>query len=591
MISFCNNIIAKAKTMTLRGCLTPIVSPFRGLGGLFLLLSLYSCLDETFPTSSITKGQMQQSESSLAGQNNAMAASVMNYGSTYSHAAYPALMIWRDVYCDQLPIATTTYDYFANSTSYLGDGQLFYDWWFQYYNTIHNANALVGLVNAEKADPSTLVYLGNALGYRAWCYMEASQVWEYKKTGVSTLDAQADERGLWGLTVPIVTEKTTMDEARTNARAPFYTMYRFLYKDLSEAEKYLKDYKREQVNEMNEASVCALSARFWLMLGSRFEQSPEDLATQLAHEADKDGYNTLGIKTAQECYARAATYAQKAITLGGNPTTQAQWLDAKQGFNSAIGSWLFGIEMVADDNKSESWKNFVSFMSAEADFGVASSTYQATRLCDADLFKKISKSDWRRLTWIAPEDAGKESAHSKYATTLTASEFQQLPALSGLKYHPAGGERSAFKEAAAIDLPIIRVEEMYYILAEAKGRSEGVDKGVKVLNDFTNTYRYIDGSYVCDATTMDELQAEIIKQKRIEFWGEGIVFWDYKRLCIGVKRKYNGSNHPSSYQHNSPDGVVARWMNAYIPSNEYLYNKVLSEQRNPDPSHTDDMEY
>lgn len=564
------------------------ISKILCLGAGIAMLS--SCLDETFPTSTITAGQMQQSESSLEGQNNAMAASVMNYGSTYSHAAYPALMIWRDVYCDQLPVHTTTYDYFGNTTAYLGDGQLFYDWWYQYYNTIHNANALVGLVNPATASPATLVYLGNAKGYRAWCYLEASQLWEYKKTGVSVLDQQADENNLWGQTVPLITEKTTMEEARQNPRAPFYTMYRFINTDLQEAEKYLKGYDRSQVNEMNEASICALSARFWLLLGSRFEQAPEDLAKQLSHEDDADGYLKLGITSAKDCYQLAAAYAQKAIDLSGNaPTTQAQWMDPKSGFNSVIDSWLFGIQMVADDYTAESWKNFVSFMSCESTFGVGNMTYQAIRLCDADLFSHISKKDWRRLSWIDPNDAGQESAYSKYATNLDKSEWVDYPALSGMKFHPAGGNRSAFKEAAAIDLPIIRVEEMYYILAEAKGRGESVAAGVTVLNNFTNQYRYTDDSYLCTAASMDELQKEIVLQKRIEFWGEGIVFWDYKRLNIGVHRKYSGSNHPSSYQYNTPNGVVARWMNAYIPSNEYLYNKAID--RNPDPSHTEEMEY
>lgn len=550
-----------------------------------------SCLDETFPTSSITAGQMQQSESSLAGQNNAMAASVMNYGSTYSHAAYPALMIWREVYCDQLPIYSTTYDYFGNSTSYLGDGQLFYDWWYQYYNTIHNANTLIGMVDPVKADKQSLVYLGNALGYRAWCYLEACQLWEYKKTGVSTLDAQADERDLWGLTVPIVNEHTTKDQTRTNGRAPFYTMYRFLHKDLSNAEKYLKNYQRSQVNEMNEAAICGLAARFWLLLGCRFEQSDADLQTQLAHENDQDGYLPLGINSADSCFARAEKYAKRATELGGVPTSQSQWLDAKTGFNTAIQSWLFGIEMVADDNTSDSWKNFVSFMSPDANYGVANTTYQSIRLCDADLFKKISKSDWRRLSWIAPEDAGKDSGYEKYATNLTLTEWKDYPALTNMKFHPAGGERTAFKEASAIDLPIMRVEEMYFIQAEAMAHTKGIPQAICLLDSFMNTFRYTDASYACTASTLKELQDEIITQKRIEFWGEGIVFWDYKRLNRAVKRKYSGSNHPTSYQHNSPEGVTARWMNVYIPSNEYLYNKVLSDQRNPDPSRTEEMEY
>lgn len=551
-----------------------------------------ACLDETVPTTSITSEQMAQSQTSLEGQNNAMAASVMNYGSTYSHAAYPALMIWRDVYVGLLPVYSTTYDYFAHSTQYLGEGQLFYDWWFQYYNTIHNANALVALVDPASATKETLVYLGNAKGYRAWCYMEASQVWEYKRTGVAVLDAQADERGLWGLTVPLVTDKTTMEEARTNTRAPFWKMYRFIHQDLTDAEKYLKGYQRSQVNEMDSTAIRALAARFWLMLGSRFEESAEDLQTQLSHENDADGYAPLGITSSTDCYKLAADYAQAAIASNRTPTTREQWFDPKAAFSDAIQSWIFGIEMVPDDNTGASWKNFVSFMSPEADFGVANNMYYAYRLCDQAIYDQIPDEDWRKLTWVSPDDVGTSTSVAKYGTLLSGSEFAQLPELCGLKFHPSQGERTSFKEAAAVDLPIIRLEEMYYILAEAKARqTDNPAEGVAVLEQFTNTFRYTDGSYTCTATTMDELMDELLTQKSIEFWGEGILFWDYKRLRKGVTTKYDGSNHPASYQHNSPDGVVARWMNSYIPSNEYQYNTALAPQRNPDPSHTDEMEY
>lgn len=532
---------------------------------------------------------MENSESSVGAQNVGIAASVMRYGSSYSHCGYPALMIWRDVVCAELPIYSPTYDYFANSTSYMGEGQLYYDWWYQYFNTIHNANILASLVNPETAQTETLRYLGNALGYRAWSYMEAAQLWEYKRTGVSVLDARADELGIWGLTVPITDENTTKEQSRKNPRAPFYTMYRFIHRDLTNAEKYLDGYVRSTSNEMNSACIYALSARFWIMLGSRFEQSAEDLQSQLQHENDNDGYMALGISSADDCFALAAEYAQKAIDASGAPTTQAEWMNAETGFNKAIKSWIFGIEMVADDNTAESWKNFTSFMSPEANFGVANTTYEAIRLCDFDLYGRISDSDWRKLTWISPDDAGTAQAVSKYATSLSETEFALLPELTGFKFHPAAGERVEYKSGAAVDLPIIRVEEMYYILAEAKAHTEGVSAGKEVLESFTNTYRYTDGSYVCEAVDMDSFVRELITQKRIEFWGEGIVYWDYKRLNLGVTRKYEGSNHPSSYQYNSPDGVCARWWNYYIPSNEYQYNSEL--KLNPDPSRTDGMEY
>lgn len=544
-------------------------------------LGLTSCLDETFPTDHVTEEQMQQSASSLAGQNNAMAASVMNYGSTYSHAAYPALMMWRDVYCAELPIFTTTYDYFANSTSYLGDGSLFYDWWFQYFNTIHNANVLIGLIPSDTADGNARTYLGNALGYRAWSYLEAAQVWEYKLTGIESLDTQAKENGIVGLTVPIVTEKTTMEEARNNPRVHYAEMYAFIDADLTQAAQLLEGYNRSAVNEMDLSVISALRARLWMLIGSHYEQADDTNRQRLGQ--------AVGISSATEAFEKAAQYARTAISLSGEPTTQSQWFSPTQGFNTAIQSWIFGIKMVPDDNTAASWKSFVAFMSPDADFGVCNLTYEAFRLCDADLYANIAEEDWRKMTWISPDDVGTPESATKYATLLSDDDFARLPELCGLKFHPAAGNTSDYKAGAAVDLPIMRVEEMYYILAEAVARTQGVSAGAQVLTDFTNAYRYTDAVYECTATTMDDFITELLTQKRIEFWGEGIVFWDYKRLCRGVKRNYEGTNHPASYRYNSPDGVVARWMNSYIPSNEYQYNKGIV--RNPDPSRVDGMEY
>ena len=72
-------------------------------------------------------------------------------------------------------------------------------------------------------------------------------------------------------------------------------------------------------------------------------------------------------------------------------------------------------------------------------------------------------------------------------------------------------------------------------------------------------------------------------QKRIEFWGEGILIFDYKRLDQGYIRGYKGTNFPSSARFNI-DGRSPQW-NLVIPRTEYLYNKGIDESKNnPDPT-------
>ena len=86
----------------------------------------------------------------------------------------------------------------------------------------------------------------------------------------------------------------------------------------------------------------------------------------------------------------------------------------------------------------------------------------------------------------------------------------------------------------------------------------------------------------CKANDLKEFQKKVVEQKRIEFWGEGIIFWDYKRLELQVVRGYPGTNAPIGYRFNSIEGYCAPWMNIFISLYENVFNKgaVL----NPDPS-------
>ena len=84
----------------------------------------------------------------------------------------------------------------------------------------------------------------------------------------------------------------------------------------------------------------------------------------------------------------------------------------------------------------------------------------------------------------------------------------------------------------------------------------------------------------------DQLLYEMFLQKRIEFWGEGVMFWDYKRCpeILTVKRGYKGTNHFSGARLNC--NGLAPWYNLCINGYEAEENKALKETNNPDPSNT-----
>ena len=133
----------------------------------------------------------------------------------------------------------------------------------------------------------------------------------------------------------------------------------------------------------------------------------------------------------------------------------------------------------------------------------------------------------------------------------------------------------------------MRVEEMYFIEAEATAQAGDLAGGIRLLNEFMTFYRMMNGAtYDCTSKsgTLEGFINELMLQKRIEFWGEGIVMFDMKRLDMSTRRGYVGTNSPASYRLNT-EGRAPYW-NFVISRGETQNNPVIATQNNPDPSQT-----
>lgn len=560
---------------------------------LLLLPALSSCLREFEPTSSVSQEEVNKADkSSLA---NAIPAYLNKYSSdTYYDIGFGAFNIWRDASTSDLVIKNSTYDYFwqVGSCSDLGaqvtPGATMYR---RYYALVQKCNLLFESINPEK-EPSEKAYAALAHAYRAYAYFEMAQWFEFRHTGFDLIDSRAEALGINGLTVPIVTEETTDAQSRNNPRAPFYEMYRFVLTDLNKAEEYAAGTSEPSLKtNVGLGVIYGLKARFWLTMGSRFDLYPADLATALSHENDAElAYDKLGVANAKECFALAAQYARKAINRGYTPVTQSQWFDPVTGFNMVNNAWMWA-DIINTDNglaSSQVWSSWVSFLSPEATYGVCTTEYAAYRMIDRRLFETISDADWRKTTWIDPEDVADESAfNQKYArgTSMSFSTWKAFDAYCGFKFHPGNGAVSTSTIGNAVSIPMMRIEEMYLIEAEAVGRSRGDAEGRALLEQFVNTYRYTDGSYKSQGAGIEGFINDVFNQKRIEFWGEGIVMWDYRRLEKPVVRGYEGTNWVQTYQFNSNANAVAPWMTLVIPQRECTYNMGIVN--NPNPSSGD----
>ena len=557
-----------------------------------LIFSFAGCIEDSISTDYATGDQIGGSETALESLANSSAAFMYSYSyfGTMSNQefGYPAMMVLRDALTD-CPYVTTNYNHFNTPWGSLADfssSRAKQPWRYYYRMILNSNNTIIAIEDPEEANEKIQQFYGNALVYRAMSYMDLMRMYEFKKTGVGKLDSEAESREIYGLTTVIIDENFDDTNAENNPRVPFYQMYRFVMNDLNQAEKYLTGYNRNSKIRADLSVVQSLKARLWLELATRFQKYPEDLQTQMSHENDEEleKYDGLGVTTAKECYQKAAEYARLVIDKY-TPLSENQWHSLTNGFNDAkVNSWVFAITINSIDAVYSRVNNFYSNCVTEFSRGYSRSQYHSYRMIDKRLYDKIDDNDWRKVTWIDPADAGEKTTPEKYHTLLDDAEWSLRDAYVGFKFRPHEGDVSDdYKSALQVDFPIIRVEEMYFIEAEAKTYTEGLSSGMSALSSFLNTYRYNEGMYEISPSSADDfVDNYLITQKRIELWGEGLSFFDIKRRELAITRGYKNSNWISSYRYNSTPGYTPSWLNLYLPNEgEASLNHAI--KLNPDP--------
>ena len=544
-----------------------------------------SCIEEVTPKDVATPETINSSSSSLEYLTNSL-PSFLTTWDTYGTSGntqdwgYPCQIYMRETMGEDFPASDNGYNYW----SYIEDGSslryAYYYPYYYYYSFIKNCNNVISIASASTAS-SAKASLGQGQGYRAMLYLDLARLYEYRKTGVKSLDEEATQLGCYGITVPIVTERTTKTDLTNNPCAPFTTMYRFIMHDLDEAEKNLEGYTRSNKAFMDQSVIYGLKARWWLTIASRVDQSADDLAKLKEADSNTDGYGVLGITDVNSCYAKAAEYAKKAMA-GYVFLDEEDWTDVKTGFNTANDDWIFGTLINSKEQiNTNYWNTFLGYMASEADWGMCVSSYKGFRCISSLLYDQIDKNDWRKYSWVNPNDAGADTVPSGYKTQLTAQNWNKLPAYSNLKFRPGSGELTTLETGLIASMPLMRAEEMEFDYIEAIAHTQGLAAAKSELENFMG-FRYKEGThYTCNASDMDSFIEELMVQRRIELWGEGVNFFDYKRLNLAVTRHYTGSNYASNLQLNSNKGYVAPWMNYMIPETEKDMNPAVIVGPNP----------
>ena len=511
--------------------------------------ALTSCIKEVVPvTDYATSEQIAESASAMEASVNGIPAKMqegyMVYG-TQTHEtdmAFPQFMIaFTELLGDMYPLGTNSgYDWYRNYNTFdraFGDDSYFaYLPWFTCYQFIKSANDIIGAVDLSDSSITDAVraFAGMAYAYRAFDYYLLTVMFEPVE------NIYTDISKVKGLTVVRVDENTDAEKAKNNPRMTHDEVTAFMISDLEIAEECLKGYTPTTKLFPSLAVVYGIRAK--------------------VHMWDQD-------------YANAAKYARLAIdTFGGSPVTAAQWNDVNTGFNTANQAWMWHIHYSAEGMRNLA--NFIGWISGEADWGYSSLTRPSI---DKSLYDKIADNDFRKYSFLDP---GKYDYYN-YQTSRDQAYIEEAPAYLSLKFRCLGGDWQSYEVGGAVDVPVMRVEEMYLLEAEAVGMSQGAEAGAALLNSFMQNYRQPDYNFAPSSTRA--LQLEVLTQERIEFWGEGWGFPNAKRIRPGIIQNYEGTNAPADIFKINCQDIKPNW-NFVIPISEIQANPALEGWNNPDPT-------
>ena len=464
----------------------------------------------------------------------------MTLAGNHNEFGYSALMHIRDVMTGDMTVVATGYDWFSAwaSNRSMGEGYIYCQYiWNFYRDMIYKINEVIA--NAEKATDSDGTK-GVAHAFRAMLYLDAARMYEFLPND-RTSNINEAGNNVENLTLPIVKDAIVPRNPVIDIpRATRNEMFDFILSELDKAQELIPLVKDASKEIPHLDAVYGLKARLYMWVGD---------------------------------YENARKYARLAIeNSNAQVMTERDCLDKSDGFNT-MDKWMWGSQFTEESRAvSSGIVNWTSWMSPEAQFGY--NYAGAIAMIDAAMYERISNNDFRKLMFKAPAGHKLENRVDYIVDSYAADAF---PVYTAIKFRPNDGNAEDYKVGAASAYPLMRLEEMYFIEAEAAEHLVA-GEGIALLKKFMTKHR--DSSYTVDANA-DAIE-EIVFQKRVELWGEGQTFFDIKRLDMSVTRGYEGSNVDPSRRFNT-NGRPA-WMNTCFVTTAKKENTAIEGYENPDPS-------
>lgn len=528
------------------------------LGSAMLLTTSCSDLDTNPSGSTMSDGQLNevlaQDPSKLKSEVSGMYANMIEYGAIaqwygdvrHYDFGYASTMMMMDASGQDEPSQVSGYNWYNKPLRFVdrtANSETTYFIWNQCYKNIKVANDVLKSVDLENLSDVAKSYVGQAYAMRAFEYFTLIQLYQF------TYKGHEDAAG-----VPLVTEKTTEAEANNNPRAAVKDVYKQIMDDLNIAIDYLTD-SRSAKSEINRQVAYGLRARVNLVM-----QNWSEAAADAKKAAE--GYTPLSKEAA-----------------------------AAPGFNDVSASnWIWG--NIVDESNDIVQTGILNFPAMMCSFtGNGYSPTYACRMINSKLWKEIPSTDVRKGWWI-DENLNSSIVDSKYVVHQKDEDEEGNVVKYLAVYNQTGDEVAditepytnvkfgAYKnqygnELNACDIPLMRVEEMILIQAEATAMGGNVEEGKRILENFVRTYR--DPSYTCNASTAEGVQDAVWFQRRVELWGEGFSFTDLLRLKKPLDR--TGANYEVSVRFNLPaESPIFLYL---IPEDEENHNEALVGNNNP----------
>lgn len=547
-------------------------------------LSLSGCIEEVQPQSgTVSEEQAGNAPGSFNNFVNNLTGNLtgsFNYGNSSSNVfdfGYQSFFLVRDVEGQDI-VASGSNNWFStwySSVAYMASGYARCQYpWTVYYGWIKDCNTVISMAGAADYAPPVEgreAGAGQAYALRAMYYLDLCRMYAAEPYAVNP-DA---------LTTIKSTESRSISEAQNSERMTWGEAFEFILKDLDQAETLLADYKRSDVYTPDVSVVYGLKARTYLEM---------------------------------QDWANAEKYAKMAQE-GYSMMSKDEYLSHDNGFNSPNSSWMFAVRNkstdanIAENDGDSSWGS-VMILENGFDCGYAAN-YGGPNLIDRHLYETIPETDYRRLCWVgfdieallrgdATDKAKADSLLSlqsdypnrlKSAAYAAFSDATQVGGLS-LKFRNAAGKADVKYEAWCVSVPLMRVEEMKLIEAEAAGM-QSESRGIQLLTQFAQTrdpnYTYGTHNEAYYNSSTSKFQNEVWWQRRVELWGEGFSTFDIKRLNKGIIRNYAGTNHMEGALWNVDE--LPNWMVWTFVGTESQYNGGMTLNPEPVQPSEDSPEY